>query len=64
MMDSVLRFYKIYARYYINDIIIFFKIFEDYIEYFDKIFNLFDTLSIILKGLKVYLGYLLIILLG
>jgi hypothetical protein len=64
MMYSVLRFYKIYARYYINDIIIFFKIFEDYIEYFDKIFNLFDTLSIILKGLKVYLGYLLIILLG
>jgi hypothetical protein len=43
---------------------IFFKIFKDYIEYFDKIFNLFDTLNIILKESKAYLGYLLIILLG
>jgi hypothetical protein len=64
MIDSVLRSYKIYARCYIDDIIIFFKIFKNYIEYLDKIFNLFDTLNIILKGLKVYLGYLLIILLG
>jgi hypothetical protein len=64
MMDSVLRPYKTYARCYINDIIIFSKIFKDYIEYLDKIFDLFDTLSIILKGFKVYLGYLLIILLG
>jgi hypothetical protein len=64
MIDSVLRPYKIYARYYIDDIIIFFKIFKDYIEYLDKIFDLFDTLDIILKGPKVYLGYLLIILLG
>jgi hypothetical protein len=64
MIDSVLRPHKIYARYYIDDIMIFFKIFKDYIEYFDKIFNLFDTLGIILKGPKVYLGYLSIILLG
>jgi hypothetical protein len=64
MMDSVLRFYKIYARYYIDDIVIFFKIFKNHIEHFDKIFNLFDTLSIILKRFKAYLGYLLIILLG
>jgi hypothetical protein len=53
MIDSVLRPYKIYARCYIDDIIIFFKNFKDYIEYFDKIFNLFDTLGIILKGFKV-----------
>jgi hypothetical protein len=64
MIDSVLRFYKIYARCYINDIMIFSKIFKNYIEHFDKIFNLFDTLNIILKRLKAYLGYLLIILLG
>jgi hypothetical protein len=64
MIDSVLRPYRIYARYYINDIVIFSKIFKNYIEYLDKIFDLFDTLNIILKGLKVYLGYLLIILLG
>ena len=63
-MDSVLRSYKIYARCYINDIVIFSKIFKDYIEYLDKIFNLFDTLNITLKKSKVYFGYLLIILLG
>jgi hypothetical protein len=64
MIDSVLRSYKIYTRCYINDIIIFFKIFKNHIEYFDKIFDLFDTLNIILKRFKAYLGYLLIILLG
>jgi hypothetical protein len=64
MIDSVLRSHKIYARCYIDDIVIFFKIFEDYIEHLDKIFDLFDTLSIILKGFKAYLEYLLIILLG
>jgi hypothetical protein len=61
-MDSVLRSYRIYAQCYIDDIVIFFKIFKDYIEHLDKIFNLFDTLNIILKGFKVYLGYLSIIL--
>jgi hypothetical protein len=64
MIDSVLRPYRIYARYYIDDIIIFSKIFEDHIEYFNKIFDLFDTLGIILKRSKIYFGYLLIILLG
>jgi hypothetical protein len=62
MMNSVLRPHRIYARCYINDIIIFSKIFENHIEHLDKIFDLFDTLNIILKGLKAYLGYLLIIL--
>jgi hypothetical protein len=61
MINSVLRPYKIYARYYIDDIVIFFKIFKNYIEYFDKIFNLFDTLNITLKRLKTYFEYLLII---
>jgi hypothetical protein len=64
MMDSILRPHKTYTRYYINDIVIFSKIFKNYIEYLDKIFNLFDTLDVTLKGLKIYLGYLLIILLS
>jgi hypothetical protein len=64
MMDSVLRPYRTYARCYIDDIVIFSKTFEDYIEHLDKIFDLFDTLGITLKGPKAYLGYPLIILLG
>jgi hypothetical protein len=63
MIDSVLRPYRIYAQYYIDDIMIFSKIFKNHIEHLDKIFDLFDTLSIILKKPKIYLGYLLIILL-
>ena len=42
---------------------IFFKIFEQYIEYLDTIFKLFDAFGITLKDVKTYLGYLSIILL-
>ena len=53
-----------YARYYVDDIVIFSKIFGQYIEYLDTIFELFDALGIIFKDVKIYLGYLSIILLG
>ncbi len=43
---------------------IFFKIFEQYIEYLDTIFELFNALEIIFKNVKTYLDYLFIILLG
>jgi len=43
--------------------VIFFKIFEQYIEYFNIIFKLFDILGIIFKNIKIYLNYLSIILL-
>ncbi len=64
MMDLILRSYKDYARYYVDDIVIFFKIFEQYIEYLDTIFELFDALGITLKNVKIYLDYPSIILLG
>ncbi len=47
-----------------STILFFFKIFENYIEYLNKIFQLFDNLDMILKRLKIYIAYLLIILLG
>ena len=40
------RPYINYARYYIHDIIIFFKIFGQYIEHLDTIFELFNELGI------------------
>ena len=43
---------------------IFSKIFEQYIEHLDTIFELFNALGITLKDVKTYLGYLSIILLG
>ncbi len=64
MMDVILGPYKDYARYYVDDIVIFSKTFEQYIEYLDKIFKLFDAFGIIFKNVKTYLDYLFIILLG
>jgi len=43
--------------------VIFFKIFEQYIEYLNTIFELFDALKITFKNIKTYLDYPSIILL-
>ncbi len=64
MMNLILRPHKDYAKYYVDDIMIFSKIFEQYIEHLDTIFKLFDALGITLKNVKTYLDYLSIILLG
>src|SRR6266511_4486134 len=64
MIDSIFRSYKPFARCYIDDIIIFSKIFEEYVKYFDIILGLFDRLGMMIKGVKIFLDYLLIILLG
>jgi hypothetical protein len=62
-MDIILRSYRQFSRYYVDDIIIFFKIFEEYIEYLDIIFELFNRIGITFKDLKIYFDYSLIILL-
>ena len=64
MMDSILRLYKSFARCYVDDIVIFFKIFEKHIEYLNTILGLFDRLNVTLKDIKTFLDYLSIILLG
>ena len=63
-MNSILRSYKPFIQYYIDDIIIFSKIFEEYIKYFDIILKLFDRLEIMIKEIKTFLDYLSIILLN
>jgi hypothetical protein len=63
MMNRILRPHKAYIKAYIDNIIIFFKTFEDHIEHLDKIFELFDKIGIILKNFKVFLDYPSIILL-
>ena len=62
-MDSILRLYKFFIRYYVDDIVIFSKIFEEYIEYLNTILGLFDWLNMTLKDIKTFLNYLFIILL-
>jgi hypothetical protein len=61
IMDIILRPHRQFAYDYVDDIIIFFKNFEEYIEYLDPIFELFNRIGIIFKDLKFYFGYLSII---
>src|SRR2546429_9525694 len=63
MINMILHSHKFFVCYYINDIIIFSKILEDYFQHLNTVFNLFNRLEIILKKIKTHLDYLLIILL-
>jgi hypothetical protein len=63
IIDIILRPHRQFARCYVDDIVIFYKIFEKYIEYLDIIFELFNRIGIIFKNFKIYFDYLLIILL-
>jgi hypothetical protein len=62
-MDIILRPHYLFARYYIDDIVIFFQTFEEHIKYLDIIFELFNRIGITFKNLKFYFGYFSIILL-
>jgi hypothetical protein len=63
IINTILRLYRQFARCYVDDIIIFFKNFQEYIEYLDMIFELFNRIGIIFKNSKIYFGYPSIILL-
>jgi hypothetical protein len=63
IIDTILRPHRQFARYYVDDIVIFSKIFEKHIEYLNMIFELFNRIGIIFKNSKIYLDYLSIILL-
>jgi hypothetical protein len=63
IIDIILRLYCQFTRYYIDEIIIF-KIFKEYIEYLNIIFELFNYIGITFKNSKIYLDYFSIILLG
>jgi hypothetical protein len=61
IINTILRSYRQFAYYYVDDIIIFSKIFEKYIEYLNTIFELFNRIGIIFKNLKIYFDYFSII---
>ena len=61
-MNEFLRPYRYFARYYINNIIIFSHIAKEHFQHLKIIFAFFTRLKIILKLKKSYLNYLLIIL--
>ena len=60
----MLRLYKKFSKIYINDIIIFFKILDEYMKHLRQIFRLFQQKHVNLIFIKSFLNYLLIILLS
>ena len=62
-IDQLLRKYCVFARIYINDVIIFHKILKKHILYLTIIFELFIKLRINLKFFKTYLSFFFVILL-
>src|SRR5437667_5471711 len=63
IINMILYSYKFFAYYYIDDIIIFSKILEDYFQHLNTIFNLFNRFKITFKKIKTHLDYSSIILL-
>ena len=64
MMNVILQSHKFFTCCYIDNIIIFSKILQNHFQHLNIVFNLFDKLKIIFKKVKIYVEYLLIILLN
>ena len=60
----MLKPFKDFAKAYIDDIIIFLKTLEEYLEYLEKVFTLFRQKRISLVPTKSFIGYPLVRLLG
>ena len=59
-IDCLLRRFRRFARVYINDIVIFFKIIEKHILHFRAIFDMFQQNNIFIKFIKTFLKYLFV----
>jgi len=62
-IDNFFRFYRTYVRVYINNIVIFFKILKEHVNYLRTIFYLLNFKRVILFFKKLFLSYLFVILL-
>ena len=56
-IDRLLRRFRRFARVYINDIVIFFKIVEKHVLHFRAIFDIFQQNNIFIKFIKAFLKY-------
>ena len=61
-IDQLLREYRVFARVYVNDVVIFNKILKKHIQHLTIIFELFVKLRINLKFFKTYLSFFFVIL--
>lgn len=60
-IDNFLKSYREYVRVYIDNIVIFFKILKEYLQYLQTIFCLLNFKNIILLFKKFFLDYFFVI---
>lgn len=59
-IDKILRSHRVYARVYVDDIVIYFKILKKHLQYLHEIFDTLDENNISIKLTKVFLNYLFV----
>ena len=62
-IDSIFKKHQIFAKAYVDDIIVLFQFLEKHFRYFNKIFVSFVKMNVILKSFKIFLKYFIVILL-
>lgn len=63
LINPVLRFYKHYARVYIDDVVIFSKIKKEHFAHLQNVFVILTKNNISINSLKAFIDYLFVILL-
>ena len=63
-IDRILRVFRVFAKTYVDDIVIFNYTLKKHLQHFHQIFLLFDKLNITFKFSKIYLSYSIISLLN
>ena len=56
-IDVMLRSCRVFARAYVNDVIVFFNFLKEHLRYLNEIFKLFQSKNVVLKTIKTYLEY-------
>jgi len=56
-MDRKLRLYRDFARAFIDDMVVFSKIANEYIHYLRQVFSLFAEIGLSLSPMKSFLAY-------
>ena len=56
-IDLIFKFFKNFARAYVNDVVIFFNFLKKYLHHFIQTFTLFEKMNVIIKVNKTFLKY-------
>ena len=59
-MNKLFQFFRVFVRNYVDDVVVFSKIFEKHVIHFHQIFVLFDNVDISFKSSKKFLKYFIV----